>query len=255
MIGVLDIKIQTQSPTFPIPDTYSFLYSPSSFRIQNVPKSIGKWSITEVYVELTTPDGVKKTYNGVQNGCLWICTTEGCSTVGKAENGLVVKANGIDENEQPVVGYVLGVGNYYVIEAGTATDGHSPTRFIHFYTERPLEPVEGDFVAVSNKIEVYNGTTWLSYDLSNFVTKNYVDTQLEGKASTQQVESLNTAITNLSIEVSNKASSDSLSALASRVYAIENDISNLGLSLVTINGEISDIQSQLYGLEETIGGI
>ena len=53
MIGTIDIQIQAHNPNFPLEPVFTFVNSSQSFRVRNVPKKIGQWSITAVSVNLS----------------------------------------------------------------------------------------------------------------------------------------------------------------------------------------------------------
>jgi len=48
MIGVLDCAVQAQNPSASLYPLVAYEKSSSSVRIRNVPKKIGKWTITTV---------------------------------------------------------------------------------------------------------------------------------------------------------------------------------------------------------------
>lgn len=48
MVGTLDVAVQAQNPQNPLFPLVAYEKSSSSVRIRNVPKKIGKWTITSV---------------------------------------------------------------------------------------------------------------------------------------------------------------------------------------------------------------
>lgn len=50
-------------------------------------------------------------------GC-WVGTIDGNATAGTTKNGFTITASGTDENGDPVTGYILGKGDFCVLEAG-----------------------------------------------------------------------------------------------------------------------------------------
>ena len=116
MIGTLQIQVQAHNPNMPLCPCFTFKGSPSSLRIMGVPKQIGSWKITEVYATFHYPDDSEKTKLSVREGNVYVATVDGCQTTGKVGNGLTISANGIDEDGNEVVGYVLGSGDIYVME-------------------------------------------------------------------------------------------------------------------------------------------
>lgn len=56
MISVVDVAIQAANPSMPLFPWRAFINSPSSLRIRNVPRRVGKWNIDKVYVTAAYPD-------------------------------------------------------------------------------------------------------------------------------------------------------------------------------------------------------
>jgi hypothetical protein len=48
MIGTIDVDIQAHNPSMPLWPVKAFVNSPTSVRLRNVPKKIGKWNITTI---------------------------------------------------------------------------------------------------------------------------------------------------------------------------------------------------------------
>lgn len=180
MIGTVDVKLQAHNPNFPLDPVFSFVNSPQNFRIRNVPKSIGNWNITNVYISITYPDNNIITNECLLIGGVWSVTTIGSPISGIVEKGFVVSANGKDEYDNVVSGYVLGVGDVIVKEFdGTIQPGVDGSRMT-LLEEVPTQPNDGD---VYKKNGVYcvwqNGQENLFSD----VTKQYVDTQIQNVES------------------------------------------------------------------------
>lgn len=160
MIGTIDVKVQAHNPNFPLDPVFTFVNSSQSFRIRDVPKRIGNWSITNVFVNVTYPNNIGISKECVLTGGVWVGTVDGCSTSGEVENGFVVTASGIDENNQTVSNYVLGVGNLYVKELdGSISPGTTAAR-MYFYETLPTTPNEGDSTFIEGVLNVYDGTQW-----------------------------------------------------------------------------------------------
>lgn len=160
MIGTIDVKVQAHNPNFPLDPVFTFVNSSQSFRIRDVPKRIGNWSITNVFVNITYPDNTVISKECVLTGGVWVGTVDGCSSSGQVEKGFVVTASGIDENNQTVSNYVLGAGDIYVKQLdGTVTPGTTATR-MYFYETIPTSPNEGDSTFIEGVLNVYDGTQW-----------------------------------------------------------------------------------------------
>lgn len=115
MIGTIDVTVQAARPDLPLPPVRAFVGSPSSVRVRNVPRRIGEWDITRVFVTANYPDSTTDTAECVLTGGVWVGTVLGCATPGTSLSGFVVTADGVDEFGQPVVGYILGVGDVEVL--------------------------------------------------------------------------------------------------------------------------------------------
>lgn len=160
MIGTIDILLQAHNPNFPLEPVFTFVNSAQSFRIRNVPKRIGQWSITAVTVNVSYPDGTTLAKECVLTGGVWVATVDGCATSGTCENGFVVTASGVDENGHTVSNYVLGAGDLYVKELdGTIAPGTTAAR-MYFYDAAPSQPKKGDAAFIEGTLNVWDGTDW-----------------------------------------------------------------------------------------------
>ena len=115
MIGTIDVTVQAARPDLPLPPVRAFVGSPSSVRVRNVPRRIGEWDITRVFVTANYPDSTTETAECVLTGGVWVGTVRGCSTPGTSLSGFVVTADGVDEHGSTVSGYILGVGDVIVL--------------------------------------------------------------------------------------------------------------------------------------------
>ena len=77
MIGTVDVEIQAKFPSMPLDPMQAYVNSPSSIRLRNVPKRIGKWAIESVQFVAAYPDGSIKTAQCVLTGGVWVGTIEG----------------------------------------------------------------------------------------------------------------------------------------------------------------------------------
>ena len=162
MIGSIEVKVTAHSPQKPITPFFTFKDSPSSLRIIDVPKSIGDWNITEVRVVIEYPDGVTVARGATRNGNVWVATIEGTSTTGKVVKGCQILANGIDEQGQEVTGYVLGIGDVFVLERDSTI---SPSDDDEYYTvkyceETPTNPQKGNLIIEDEIVKIWNGEEW-----------------------------------------------------------------------------------------------
>ncbi len=190
MIGTIDIEIQAKNPNMPLWPLRAYVNSPSSLRIRNVPKKIGQWEITSVQVTATYPEKTQKTAQCVLVGGVWVGTIEGSPASGTCTNGYTVIADGIDENGNPVSGYVLGRGDVEILkEDGTPIE--DPT---HFVTDDELDAAISSKAEISDVDDVANDLADLSNSLSDYYTKNEtssateIQTALDGYVTSAQVE-------------------------------------------------------------------
>lgn len=100
----------------PLQPVFSFKGSPSSIRLMDVPKKISQWDINRVYIKVLSPNNETTITDCVRSGSVWVGTFKGCDIVGKVSKGIEVLADGVDENEVHVEGYVLGVSDYIVMD-------------------------------------------------------------------------------------------------------------------------------------------
>lgn len=127
----------------------------------NVPRKIGKWDITKVFVNLNYPDNTIVTKECVLNGSVWVGTVEGCATSGTSENGFVVTASGIDEDGNTVSNYILGAGDLYVQKLDRTISPERIAAKMYFFETQPSAPNKGDTAFVNGTLNVWDGTEWL----------------------------------------------------------------------------------------------
>ena len=137
MIGTIDIRCHAAQPQMPLPPVFSFRGSPSSLRILDVPRRIGTWDITAVKVAATYPDNAIKVQDAVRTGNVWVATFAGCDVSGQTANGLQIIADGIDENGEPVTGYVLGCGDLYILERDADIEAAIEKLYVRYVDEVP----------------------------------------------------------------------------------------------------------------------
>lgn len=166
----------------PLPPMFAFKDSPSSLRLLEIPKKIGQWSITTVKVAVNYPDNTTHIYDATRIGNVWVVTFNGCSITGKVMNGLEILADGIDENGDAVNGYVLGVGDIYILDRDADIEEAVSKHTMRYCEVMPETPVAGDVFIGAGAVEIYDGTQWISIDidLSEYATKS----ELETSAST-----------------------------------------------------------------------
>ena len=146
----------------PLQPIFTFKGSPSSLRILDVPKAIGQWNITRVYVKSTSPDNSLKIHDCVRQGSVWVGTIDRTEIVGKVKNGIEILADGIDENGSAVNGYVLGVGDYIVLERDSRiTEKDIEKFYVRFADELPINPSKGDMMPFGGSVRIFDGSEWI----------------------------------------------------------------------------------------------
>lgn len=235
MIGTIDVKVQAHNPNFPLEPVFTFINSAQSFRIRNVPRAIGKWNITKVFIHLNYPDNTTVQKECVLNGNIWIGTVEGCATSGTSINGFIVTASGIDENENVITNYVLGAGDLYVKDLDGTIDPERVGTKMYFNDTLPTNPKKGDATFIDGVLNVYDGTNWTPVaddpDLSNYYTKTEVD-----EALGEVEESIPTKTSDLT----NDSGFITSSAIPSNVSSFNNDAGYITLAQVPTPSYIQD---------------
>lgn len=160
MIGTVDVNIQAKFPNLPLDPFQAFINSASSVRVRNVPRKIGRWEITQVYVNLSYPDNTTVAKACVLTGGVWVGTVDGCATSGTCTNGFVVTASGIDEDGNAVSNYVLGAGDLYVKNLDGTISPETTAARMYFYDTLPSNPNKGDTCFTNGTMIVWNGTDW-----------------------------------------------------------------------------------------------
>ena len=144
MIGTISIECNAKNPNMPLHPLRAYINSPSSLRITNVPRKIGKWNINKVTIVAIYPDSTSQTAECVLTGGVWVGTIEGTNTSGTSTNGYTIFADGTDENGNNVTGYVLGKGDIEILEAD-GTLSPDPARYtVKLLSAEAEQPREGD---------------------------------------------------------------------------------------------------------------
>lgn len=182
MIGTIDIDLTAKSPNLPLFPMCAYVSSPSSIRIRNVPKRIGKWNIDNVQFTAAYPDGSIKTAECVLVGGIWTGTIEGTMTSGTSTNGYTIFAGGTDENGETVSGYILGKGDVVILEADGTLNPNAPSYYVHLLSAQSETPKEGDLFPLSGEYYIWqDGETHLLGTPFEQITA-YVDSAISSKA-------------------------------------------------------------------------
>lgn len=144
MIGTICVECQAQNPNMPLYPWTAFVNSPSSIRVRNVPKKIGSWCITRVYVSVVYPDGQIKTADCIPVGGVYVGTVDGADVSGTTENGYTIFADGIDENGNAVTGYILGRGNVTILDDEGTLKPDAKRYYVRMLSAESETHYEGD---------------------------------------------------------------------------------------------------------------
>lgn len=163
MVGTYDVKLNASAPNLPLAPFFAHVASPSSLRILNVPKKIGLWEITNVFVTVVYPDNTALSVEAVKSGGVYVATVDASRLPGEAKKGLEITANGIDERGEPVEGYVLGFADVYILDRdGSITVGET-TYYLHLVSEKSATPHKCDLVETDDGWEIFDGSEWKAF--------------------------------------------------------------------------------------------
>lgn len=241
MIGTIDVEVQALNPNMPLYPMRAYVGSPSSIRIRNVPKRIGKWCIDAVYFTVVYPDSSIKTAQCVLTGGVWTGTVEGTVTSGISENGYTIFADGTDENGNPVTGYILGRGDVKILEAdGTIVP--DPTRYyVHLLSAQSSTPAEGDMYPTDDGYVIWQNGQANQLGTPFDQISAYVESAVSAKAdlsaipsNTSQLSNDSGFVTSSEMETSLELKQDKLSA--DQTYVIDREVWDLYTHIQTAGG-------------------
>lgn len=161
MIATVDIDINAANPGMPLKEFAAFTSSPSHLRLRNVPRRIGLWELTKIYVSVTFPDNATRTVEATHNGALWTATVAGCAASGTVRGGFQVIADGVDESGNAITGYVLGVGDVRILSRDSTVNVDGITYPLKICEEMPADPKIGWCFTINGILSWYNGTEWI----------------------------------------------------------------------------------------------
>ena len=230
MIGTIEVFPQAHSPDFPLDTLKSFVNSPSSIRVRNVPRKVGNWCITNVFATIAYPDNTVKTVECVLTGGVYVATFDGCSVSGKVENGLTISANGKDENDNVVTGYVLGKGDVDIMDARDNVNPSKTVYYIHLLEDEPDVPMDGDMYKKDGNYVVYQNGVENQLGISQEDVESYVDQKVE-----EAVEEVEGKIPTKTSDIEND------SGFTTQTYVDE----KVGEAVEEVEGEIPTKTSEL----------
>ena len=242
MIGTISVEIQAANPSMPLFPLRAFINSPTSLRIRNVPKKIGNWSITKVYVSAAYPDNSIQSTECVLVGGVWVGTIAGSSMAGSGGDGYTVYADGIDENGEPVAGYILGKGQVEILSTDTIAPGVIQY-YVHLLEDGDVERhLDGDLwkdAETGAWLIWQDGQAWAVGD----------DTGLIDELK-ERVDELDSTTSELSVAVADLNAS--MEGVGERLDVVDSTVSGLVDELGVVDGKVSALESDVEEIDSTV---
>lgn len=233
MIGTISIECNAKNPNMPLHPLRAYINSPSSLRITNVPRKIGKWNINKVTIVAIYPDSTSQTAECVLTGGVWVGTIEGSTTAGTLTQGYTIIADGVDENGNDVTGYVLGKGDVEIMKADGVPEPEPATIFVKLQDDGTgaedgdMYPTESGYMIQQNGEAHQLGTPFEQIT-------SYVDSAISSKADLSTLDDY-TKIEDLS-------SKADLSAIPTNTSQLSNDSGFITSADIITKRDISDMR-------------
>ena len=195
MIGTIDVEVNAAHPNLPLCEFAAFVGSPSHVRVRNVPRGVGNWQITAVYLSANYPDNTSQTATLTHVGALWTGTIPGSAVAGRSVNGYQITADGLDESGNIITGYVLGAGDVVILDRDAAIVVGDTTYYLHLLDAVPETPHIGDVATVDGSLKLYDGSAWVSFAAGSSIeiVAPSTDPADEGKAADAYVTGIGLA--------------------------------------------------------------
>ena len=161
MIGTIYVRCNAAHPENALPTMASFVGSPSSIRVLDVPKKIGSWQINAVQLNVVYPDTHTHTIHCQQASSAWVGTLPPSTEIGESKKGFTITASGTDENGNAVSGYVLGVGDISIIGMDGQIIISNVAHYMHFLSAEPDIPQIADAYSDNGIVKLYDGNGWI----------------------------------------------------------------------------------------------
>ena len=233
MIGVVDIECQALNPNMPLHPLRAFVNSPSSIRVRNVPRKIGKWNINKVTIVAIYPDSTSQTAECVLTGGVWVGTIEGSTTAGTLTQGYSILADGVDENGNDVTGYVLGKGDVVILQSNSTPEPEPSTIFVRLQDDGTgaedgdMYPTESGYMIQQNGEAHQLGTPFEQIT-------SYVDSAISSKADLSTLDDY--------AKIEDLSSKADLSAIPTNVSQLSNDSGFITSADIITKRDISDMR-------------
>ena len=233
MIGVVDIECQALNPNMPLHPLRAFVNSPSSIRVRNVPRKIGKWNINKVTIVAIYPDSTSQTAECVLTGGVWVGTIEGSTTAGTLTQGYSILADGVDENGNDVTGYVLGKGDVVILQSNSTPEPEPSTIFVRLQDDGTgaedgdMYPTESGYMIQQNGEAHQLGTPFEQIT-------SYVDSAISSKADLSTLDDY--------AKIEDLSSKADLSAIPTNTSQLSNDSGFITSADIITKRDISDMR-------------
>lgn len=242
MIGTIKIHVNAAHPNMALPPVFSFVDSPSTIKVVDVPQAIGDWHLTSVFIDMNYPDNTHYVVECTKVGSAYVATIPASSEVGKSQLGYTVLANGIDETGLGVEGYALGHGDVVVMDKLGNKDGKKSI-YMNLLAEEPEVKEEGDvwpdgqggYVVWQDGVACPIG---IGYgEMESYVAGYVAD--------------------NVTPALALKADKSELSAYATntRVDGVASDLQQLSQSVSGIDDRVDDLEEDVAQLESDVDGL
>lgn len=165
MIRTIHLDLHSGNPEMPLSPAEVFEGSAATFVLANVPRSLGKRSITGIAVSIVNPDAVAQSFVATREGSVYQVTVPALAIgrSGEALNGVMIVASGTDERGVAVENWTLGVGDLIVrAHDGSVRPGERRIT-VHVYDAPPLSPVKGDLAPIDGQYRLFNGSEWVGF--------------------------------------------------------------------------------------------
>ena len=210
-----------------------------------------------MYIDVLYPDNTTKEVDCTRTGNVWVGTFEGSTLAGRVTQGYQIKADGVDENENPITGYVLGCGDVYILDDTNDIKALVGKTAMRYLDDIPSTPTKGDVVIVNGALKIYDGGEWytVEVDLSNYYTKSEID---------EKVAEIDSSISALGDEIPTKTSdlendsgfltstSTTITDIQDDVDAVENSLSEVESTVSELNTTVGQIQNDVSALDSSM---
>lgn len=233
MIGTISIECNAKNPNMPLHPLRAYINSPSSLRITNVPRKIGKWNINKVTIVAIYPDSTSQTAECVLTGGVWVGTIEGSTTAGTLTQGYSIIADGVDENGNDVTGYVLGKGDVEIMQSSSTPEPEPSTIFVRLQDDGTgaedgdMYPTESGYMIQQNGEAHQLGTPFEQIT-------SYVDSAISSKADLSTLDDY--------AKIEDLSSKADLSAIPTNISQLSNDSGYITSADIITKRDISDMR-------------